>query len=394
MNIKYYDTAVVGLGPASAKFVWEFRKYSDKDMVILEQNSEDNLYKICSGIMPPINMAILDVPLNIVDTPLNIFRLYFKNDVIELKFKYPPFYMIDRRNGKLGKYLYEKTKKENVDIRLDSEVVDINPRTHILTLKNNDKIKYNTLVLGCGSNTKFQKLLGINPLNVFCTHIEVPYKDVIDRRKNSGHFYADFNLTGVGYCGYTPYENSIGFCQVFSNNKFFTKQEKIRRFNEYVWLHEGVNLYDYDFKAKTVNFYPKTYYGKDNIYTIGEMGNFGDVGGGLIATHAKSGSILAHKLCNVDTIKEEQEFNNRFSGNLSKIGYNISNSNVMNLGYSIIRNMLRNKKFGKPIWENVALNLLNKKLAPFSDDVSELWNKNYFSVDEFGYDNLDISYFL
>ena len=390
--IEKHDVVIIGGGPAGCKAAQTLAEGGKEDVLVLEKTGGKHLgEKICSGMMPSNNMAIFKVPKNICDTWIDTVDMYFPKKTLEIKFPYPLCYMIDRRNGKFGRWLLEETRKMGVEIRPDSFATKIHKKDHLIELKNEEKIKYKDLIIANGSGGEFRKQLGLTTESVFCTHIEVPYSDMFDKRKTVGHTYFDFNMNGIGYSGYTPYENSVGFCQVFCNGKFFTKQEKIKRFNEYIKKTEGVDLNDYKFLAKTVNYSSVNIKQEDNIWITGDSAGFGDIAGGLISTCAKSGQIAAHGILGGDISSEIISYQQKYTGMASRIVNSFNNKFIVkNLMENIIPKAISNKRFVPKRVYNKLFNKASSLFTPFEGDERNEFDKDYYSIDRFGLEDLEV----
>ena len=391
------DVVIVGAGPAGCKAAQTLAEHGYEDILVLEKTGGEHLgEKICSGMMPNNNIAIFKAPLDIMDTYVDIVRMYFPKETIEIKFPYPICYMIDRRNGKFGRWLIGETEKmDGVEIRPNTEASKVNKEDNIIELNDGGEIKYKNLVIANGSGGEFRKQLGLSTKSVFCTHIEVPYTDLKDKRKTVGHLYFNFSFNGVGYAGYTPYENSVGFCQVFCNDKFFTKQEKIRKFNKYIKEVEGIDLNDYKFLAKTVNYVPIDMKQGDNIWIAGDSAGYGDIAGGLIATCAKSGEIVAHDILCMDTKNEIRDYKEKYNGMMHRMADKLNNKyitkklmeNIIPKGLSSENILI--KSATRKIYNKI-LSMAAPLFIPFKGEEWGEFNENYYSIDRFGFDKLEI----
>jgi len=317
--------------------------------------------------------------------------MYFPKKTFELKFPHPLCQMIDRRNGKFGRWLLEETRKMGVEIKPDSFVTKIHKKDHLIELKDGEKIEYKNLVIANGSSNRFLKQFGLITKSVFCTHIEVPYSDIPDKRKTVGHTYFDFNVNGVGYSGYTPYQNSVGFCEVFMNDKFFTKKERIERFYKYIKEVEGVDLNNYELLGKAVNYSLLDLYQGDNIWIAGDTAGFGDIAGGLIATCAKSGQIAAYGILGKNIDNEIRSYHQKYTGISSRIANSFNNKFIVkNLMESIIPKAISNKRFVPKRVYNKLLNKVASLFIPFEGDEWNEFNQDYYSSDRFGLENIEI----
>ena len=390
--VEKHDIVIVGGGPAGCKAAQTLAEGGKEDVLVLEKTGGKHLgEKICSGMLMANNMAIFKIPKDICDTYIDMADIYSQKKTLEIKFPYPLCYMMDRRNGKFGKWLLEQTRKMGVEIRPDSIATKIHREDHLIELKNGEKIKYKDLVIANGSGGEFRRQLGLTTDSVLCTHIEVPYSDIPDKRKTTGHLYLNFNVNGVGYSGYTPYKESIGFCQVMANDKFFTKRERMQRFNEYVKRIEGVDLKDYEILAKPVNYKPIDIYQGDNISVAGETAGYGDIAGGLIATCAKSGEIAAKGILGGNISNEIRTYHQKYKGKTSKFVNSFNNKFIVkNLMESIIPKAISNKRFVPKRVYNKLLNKVASLFIPFDGDEWNEFNQDYYSSDRFGLESIEI----
>jgi flavin-dependent dehydrogenase len=386
-----HENLIVGAGPSGCKAAQTLVEGGEEDVLVLEKTSgKDFAKKICSGMLPANNAAIFKIPKEVTDTYIDTIRMYFPSKIIEVKFPYPLCYMMDRRNGKFGRWLISETRKMGVEVREDSEALKIHKKDHLIELKNGEKIKYNNLIIANGSGDLFRKQLGLTTKSVLCTHIEVPYSDLPDKRKTVAHGYYIFDINGVGYCGYTPYKDTVGFCQVFCNNKFFTKRERIERFNEYVKKVEGVDLNDYEFLAKTVNYVPTKMRLGNNIWICGDSQGSGDVAGGLIYTAAKSGEIVAHDVLGYNITKELTDFNKKYNGTMRRFVGGLNNKFILKcIMENLMPKILANKFSGKIVY-NLVFNIAAPLFTPFPEDEWNEFNSRYYTLRRFGYEKLEI----
>ena len=385
------DTIIIGAGPSGCKAGQVLADHG-KDVLILEKTGGKNAFhKICHGMMPANNMAMFHIPKSLADTYLDNVVIYTQKEKIEVKFPFPLCYMVHRQNGTFGRWLAGETRKKGVEIREDSEVIKLYNEDKIIELKNGEKIKYNNLMIANGSGNLFRKQLGLKSKSVLCTYIEVPYSDLEDKRKTTGHLYLNFETNGVGYSGYVPYKETVSFCQVFCNDKFFTKQERIKRFNEYIKKVEGVDLENYEFLAKTVNYMPLEMRQKNNTWIIGDSGGFGDIAGGLISTCAKSGEIAAHDILGLNIKKEIADYFKKYDG-ASKKAVGILNNKLITkkLMENYPTKVLTNKLIGTMLFNKI-LSKAASLFIPFPGDEWNEFDQQYYSKENFGYDTLKIS---
>jgi len=385
-----HKIVIIGAGPAGLKAAQVLAENGQDDILVLEKTGGKKLgSKVCSGMLYAANMAIFQIPPEIADTTLNIIRIYTPSAIYEIKFPYPFCYIIDRRNGKFGRWLIEKTRNKGIEIREFSEAKKLDKNNGEVMLKDGEIIGYDKLIIANGSDGEFRQQLGLKiRKNVLCTNIEVPYSDLEDKRKNAGHLYLNFGLNGVGYSGYTPKGDKVDFCQVFCNNKFLTKNNRISNFYRYVQEVEGVDLSNYEFLAKTVNYEPQKMRQSENIWIIGDGAGFGDIAGGLIASCAKSGEIAAYEILGEDISKELQEYFSWY-----KVGDVVTelieriNSRFLAkyLQESLIHFVMKNKF----LW-NTLVPMVLKLISPLPEDKWGGFDKDYYSKERFGFDLVDI----
>lgn len=285
--------------------------------------------------------------------------------------------------------MIERTRKKGVEIREFSEVKKLNKNKGEVTLRSGELVGYDKLIIANGSGGEFREQLGLKiRKNVLCTNIEVPCSDLEDKRRNAGHIYFNFSLNGVGFSGYTPKGDKVDFCQVFCNNKFHTKKDRISNFYRYIQEVEGVDLSNYEFLAKTVNYEPQKMRQSKNIWIIGDSAGFGDIVGGLIATCAKSGEIAAHEILGEDISKELQDYFNWYklgdvvTGLIERIN---SRFLAKYLQESLIHFVLKNKF----LW-NTLVPMIFKVLTPLPEDEWDGFDRDYYSKERFNFDLVDI----
>jgi flavin-dependent dehydrogenase len=212
--------------------------------------------------------------------------------------------MVDRLSGKFGNYLVDRVSKKGIDVHLGEEVKKIGRKENKIVTQEGT-YDYDNLVVATGS-AKFRKDFGLNPhKSVVCTSIRVPKKELPDQRGHVGHCYL---VKKSYYCGYTPMNNDVDFCQVFFNPTEFETESFFNRVKKI----EGIDLSDYKMLVKPVH------YGGDiartkvdrSVWFIGDANGFGDIVGGLIGTCAYSGKVAALEIANKTA--EANDFIKRF----------------------------------------------------------------------------------
>jgi len=152
-----HEVVIVGAGPGGLKAAQTLAKHGKKDVLVLEALPEDQMGdKICHGMMFPDNMAILNIPQELTDTPLNGFEVYWADKSHTTVTVNPPLcYMWLRRD--FGKWLIEETRKLGVEIRPGSRVVKVNKDENCVELENGEKIGYNYLIGADGAKSAVRR---------------------------------------------------------------------------------------------------------------------------------------------------------------------------------------------------------------------------------------------
>lgn len=305
-----HEVVVVGAGPGGLKAAQTLAKHGKKDIVVLEAQPEEKMGdKVCNGMMMPDNMAILNIPMEMIETPLSGAEIYWADKShITLKIDPPFCYMWLRRN--FGKWLIEETRKMGVEIRPDSRVVKLNKEENWVELENGEKIGYDYLIGADGAKSVIRRSLGLKTRSAVATEVEVPIPPdkIPNGRKDFAHAYMAFDIVGHGYSGYTPHGDRVMFCLVSCDSNFLLTNEKIKRFNEFAKEVDGIDPGEYELRAQAVCYKPVGLK-HGNIYLVGDAGGWGDIGCGIIYAAAKTGKMAAEDICGIDIKEEFREFN-------------------------------------------------------------------------------------
>jgi len=264
--------------------------------------------KVCNGMMFPNNIAILNLPMEMMETPLNGAEVYWADKShTTIKLDPPVCYMWLRRN--FGKWLIEETRKMGVEVRPDSRVVKLNREEDWIELENGEKIEYDHLIGADGAKSVIRRSLGLKTRSAVATEVEVPIPPdkIPNGRADFGHGYMAFDVVGHGYSGYTPHGDRVMFCLVSFDSNFLSTNEKIKRFNEFAKEMDGIDPGEYELRAQAVCYKPVGLK-HGNIYLVGDAGGWGDIGCGIIYAAAKTGKMAAEDICGIDIKEEFMEF--------------------------------------------------------------------------------------
>jgi flavin-dependent dehydrogenase len=304
-----HEVVVVGAGPGGLKAAQTLVKHGKEDVLVLEALPEERMGdKVCNGMMMPDNIAILNIPVELTETPLSGGEIYWADrSHTTIRLDPPLCYMWLRRN--FGKWLIEETRKMGVEIRPNSRVVKLNKTENWVELENGERIGYDYLIGADGAKSVIRRSLGLKTRSAVATEVEVPIPP--DRIPNGssdfGHAYMAFDVVGHGYSGYTPHGDRVMFCLVSFDSKFFSTSEKIKRFNEFAKEVDGIDPGQYELRAQAVCYKPVGLK-HGNIYLVGDAGGWGDIGCGLIYAAAKTGKMAAEDICGIDIKGEYREF--------------------------------------------------------------------------------------
>ncbi len=304
-----HEVVIVGAGPGGLKAAQTLVKHGKKDVLVLEALPEDQMGdKICHGMMTSNSMAILNIPQELTDTPLNGMEFYWADKSHSTVTFNPPLCYIWLRRD-FGKWLIEKTRKLGIEVRPNSRVVKLNKEENYVELENGEKIGYDYLIGADGSKSVIRRSLGLKTKAAIATYVEapIPPEKMPNGRKDFGHVYMAFDFLGHGYSGYTPYRDRISFCLVSLDSEFLSNNEKIKRFNKFVKEVDGIDPGDYELRAQAVCYKPVGLK-HDNIYLVGDAGGWGDIACGLIYSAAKTGKMAAEDICGIDIKEEFKEF--------------------------------------------------------------------------------------
>lgn len=305
-----HEVVIVGAGPGGLKAAQTLVKHGKKDVLVLEAQTEEKMGdKTCHGMMFPNNMAIFGIKEKMTEIPLNGAEIYWADKSHSTIYFDPPVcYMWLRKD--FGRWLIEEIRKIGVEIRPESRVVKLNKEEKWVELWNGEKIGYDYLVGADGAKSVIRKTLGLKTRSAVATYVEVPIPPdkVTNGRRDFSHGYIAFDVIGHGLSGYTPYKDRISFCLISCDSEFFSNNEKIKRFNEFVKEVDGIDPGQYELRAQAVCYKPVGLK-HGNIYLVGDAGGWGDIFCGLIYAAAKTGKMAAEDICGIDIREEFRDFN-------------------------------------------------------------------------------------
>lgn len=202
MKENYYDTVIVGAGPAGLNCAYHLSK-QNKSILLLEKNNMIGP-KVCAGGLLNHDLKYLKLSRSILDHKFNEILLHTPFNKTKIKIDKPFIYTIDRKN--FGQWQLKKIKNTSVKIKSGSRATEI--KKNSLTINRSEEIKFKHLVGADGSNSIVRKYLG---LDVKKLGVGIQY--IIPTKKYKQiEFFFDSNLFFWGYAWIFPHGNyaSVG----------------------------------------------------------------------------------------------------------------------------------------------------------------------------------------
>jgi len=276
-----FDVIIIGAGPAglaAAKVLGE----GDKRVLVLEKNQKIG-QKICAGGLTLKDFG-LGIPINLAEQIFHSIKINYSDKVFEIKRTKPFVVTISREE--LGQWQLQQIKK-NVEIRMNSEVVEI--KNESILLKQKEEIRFNYLIGADGSLSRVRKYLNLPPKKIW---LSMQY--IIPKVFSELEVFFDQNLFGPGYAWIFPHKvyTSIG-CG--SESKFKNAVGLSKNFH--CWLEtKKIDYSKSQFQTAFINFdYQGFNFG--NKFLIGDAGGFapGFTGEGIYFAIV-SGQEIAKKI--------------------------------------------------------------------------------------------------
>ncbi|MBU0546865.1 NAD(P)/FAD-dependent oxidoreductase [Patescibacteria group bacterium] len=298
-----FDVIIIGAGPSglsAAKILGE----GGKKVLLLEKNPKIGP-KICAGGLTFKDFEF-EIPTSLTERSFHSMKIHCFNKILEVKNKKRALVTTINREG-LGQWMAGEIKK-NVEIRLNSEVIEIGDNSIIL--KDNQEIGFDYLIGADGSLSLVRKHLNLPTKKIF---VAIQY--VVPEIFPELEVFFDKSLFGSGYAWIFPYSNhtSIG-CG--ADLKFKEPTSLFTNFQH--WLKEKKMDFDQaELQSFPINFdYQGFNFG--NKFLTGDAGGFasGLTGEGIYFAIA-SGQEIAKKILDssyklsdlkkILKIKKEQE---------------------------------------------------------------------------------------
>ena len=208
-----YKVIIIGAGPSGLSCALNLKKLGINDILVIEKYKFPR-YKCCAGYITNKTKKVYEsLGLNIKESGYNLikdFNILYKNknkQTINNKFLYTNR-KIDRVELDNNFYLLAKEKK--INILEERKIIDNDGEKNEITLDNNIKIKYDSLVFADGTlgfGSKYQK---IKQKNIAM--------QLIIKEKRKKQINIHFGITKKGYAWVSSYDGiiNIGLTDVYN----------------------------------------------------------------------------------------------------------------------------------------------------------------------------------
>ncbi len=282
---------IIGAGPAGLKCAEVLAK-KGKKVLLLEKNSIFG-DKTCAGGLTLKDLK-LGIPDKIIQKKFNKVVLHTPLQDTDVETGESFIATINRKD--LGKWMASNAEKQGAEIRLNSQVVEINEKT--IKIKDGTEIKYKYLVGADGGSSIVRKYLGLKTIN-----FEQAFQYITPKKFKNLELFLDPDKFGPSYLWIFPYKNSTSIGTGVDLSKevkqpiFDLPVSKVRK-NFDDWCKKRFDIKKAEFQAAIINY---DYQGHEfkNKFLIGDAGGFasGLTGEGIYFA-IKSGEDVAQKIIN------------------------------------------------------------------------------------------------
>ena len=214
--MKYYETIIVGGGPAGASLGFLLQKAGISNCIIDYQKFPRN--KLCGGLLTEKTVSLLKNIYETYDFPFekitSTVDLFVGNQKLSSVNAESNFYLVERKE--FDNYLIEQYKIKGGTLYENTHIQKINQEKKQLVLKNGETINYCILVGADGANSQVRKMLDpkYHP-NALCLEANYPSEFVND---NICVYFATIR-NGYGWCFPKNKHYTIGIGGIIKKNK-------------------------------------------------------------------------------------------------------------------------------------------------------------------------------
>jgi geranylgeranyl reductase len=332
--MKHYDVVITGAGPAGLMCA-ESLSTSDLSVLLLEKNDVFGR-KVCAGGLTRKDMALLDVPDEIIEYKVNKTAVVSRKGRSGADAPEPFLFTVNR--VALGTWHKKRLEKTKTEIRINTKVTYVDDKKIIVN--GEEEIGYKYLVGADGFFSVVRKYLGL-PQEKKLTGIQyiIPAEDVDPRL----FIYLDSKRFHAWYGWKFPHQGSyaVGCC---ADPKIVPPPRLKENFK--LWLREN----DIDVSNAEYQAYPISYdyrgYKFGNIFLAGEAAGLasGFTGEGIYQSLV-SGQTVARTILDENYASEEMEAVLKYNRIQERIlNFLVRSGPLKGLAHELIVGLLNNKR--------------------------------------------------
>ncbi|WP_456473764.1 geranylgeranyl reductase family protein [Candidatus Pyrohabitans sp.] len=197
-----HEVCVLGAGPAGASAAAELERLGI-DYVLIDR-AQFPRGKPCGGVLPWRVMEELSLPEEVVERPLQGYRLFSPSlEIVESRFPSPGAAV---RRSTFDSFLLSRLEHSPVQLKVDAVEEH---HTCVELLAGGRRVKARYLIAADGANSTTRRSLGIGyeKLALACQyHIAMPEKEIAQR---IGEWFEVFYFFSLGYGWLTPLRSAV-----------------------------------------------------------------------------------------------------------------------------------------------------------------------------------------